>query len=112
MKRLRIHRNPHCEKCAGYARMHRRLDWLGRIEDSTVSPWRRSLRMGEVVVEDLADGRLHAGAEGMRMLCRNIPAYWPLLPLFGIAAFRRRVDAEVAGQRAPRHSLDSTGHTR
>jgi len=48
----------------------------------------------------------------MRMLCRNIPAYWSLLPLFGIAAFRRRVDAEVAGQRAPRHSLDSTGHTR
>ena len=103
MKRLRIHRNPHCAKCAGYARMHQRLDWLDRIEDSTASPWPRSLRMGEVVVEDLRDGRLHAGADGMRLLCRNVPAYWLVLPLFALGAFRRRVDAEVAGQRAPRH---------
>ena len=112
MKRLRIHRNPHCEKCARYARMHQRLDWLGRVEDSTASPWPRSLRMGEVVVEDLADGALHPGADGMRRLCRAIPAYWLLLPLFRMAAFRRRVDAEVAGRHAPHRSLDSAGRTR
>ena len=112
MKRLCVHRNPHCAKCARYARIHRRLDWFGRVGDSTASPWRRSMRMGEVVIEDLGDGAMHTGADGMRMLCRAIPAYWPLLPLFGIAAFRRRVDAEVAGHRAPQATDDSAGGTK
>lgn len=104
MKRLRVHRNPHCDRCAAYARMHQHLDWLDRIDDSTISPWRRSLRMGEVVVEDLRDGSLHSGAEGMRRLCREVPAYWPVLPLFAFAWFRRRVEAEVAGRRAPQRT--------
>lgn len=108
MKKLRIHRNPHCEKCARYARMHRRLDWRDAVEDSTASPWNRSMRMGEVVVEDLGNGTLHAGAEGMEMLCREIPAYRLLLPLFRLPAFRRRVDAEVAGVRAPRPAEKET----
>jgi len=102
MKKLRIHRNPHCAKCARYARMHRRLDWRDTVEDSTSSPWNRSMRMGEVVVEDLANGTLHTGAEGMAMLCREIPAYRALLPLFRLAWFRQRVEREVAGMRAPR----------
>jgi len=107
MKKLRIHRNPHCAKCAHYARLHRRLDWRDAIEDSTASPWSRSMRMGEVVVEDLGNGTLHIGAEGMEMLCREIPAYRLLLPLFRLAAFRRRVDAEVAGVRAPRPAKET-----
>ena len=102
MKTVRIHRNPHCAKCARYARMHLRLDWLGRIEDSTASPFRqRSLRLGEVLVEDLRDGSLHAGAAGMHLLARQVPAYWPLLPLFAWPRFRHRIDVEVAGT-APR----------
>ena len=101
-KRLRIHRNPHCGKCARFARTHLRLDWRGVLEDSTASPWRRSLRMGEVVIEDLSDSSLHEGADGMRLLCRAVPAYWPLLPLFALPAFRRRVETEVAGRRAPK----------
>jgi hypothetical protein len=112
MKRLRIHRNPHCPKCARYARMHRRLDWLGRVEDSTISPWPRSLRMGEVVVEDLQDGALHTGADGMRLLCHAIPGYWPVLPLFRIPAFRRRVEAEVTGHRAAPVHLSASGKNR
>lgn len=107
MKKLRIHRNPHCAKCARYARMHRRLDWRDATEDSTASPWSRSMRMGEVVVEDLGNGALHVGAEGMEMLCREIPAYRLLLPLFRLATFRRRVDAEVAGARAPRPAKET-----
>lgn len=106
MKKLRIHRNPHCKKCARYARMHQRLDWHDAIEDSTSSPWTRSMRMGEVVVEDLANGTLHAGAEGMEMLCRVIPVYWLLLPLFRLTSFRKRVDAEVAGVRATRSTTE------
>jgi hypothetical protein len=57
MKRLRVHRNPHCARCAGYARMHQRLDWLGRIDS-----------------------------------------------LFALPAFRCSVEAEVAGQRAPKRN--------
>jgi hypothetical protein len=77
MKTVRVRCNPRCVKCARYARMHQRLDWLGRVEDSTASPLpRRSLRMGEVLVEDLRDGSLHAGAAGMRLLFRQVPAYW------------------------------------
>ena len=98
MKTVRVRCNPRCVKCARYARMHQRLDWLGRVEDSTASPLpRRSLRMGEVLVEDLRDGSLHAGAAGMRLLFRQVPAYWPLLPLFALPGFRRRVDADTAG---------------
>ncbi len=101
MKILRVHRNPHCPKCAHYARMHQRLDWLDRIEDSTESPWpRRSMRMGEVVVEDIRDGSLHEGASGMRLLCREVPAYWILLPLFALPGFRRRVDIDTTGSDA------------
>jgi hypothetical protein len=103
MKSLRIHRNPHCAKCAGYARVHLRLDWFGRLEDSTLSPWPRSLRMGEVVIEDLHDGSMHAGADGLRLLCRAVQAYWPLLPLFAFAPLRRRIDTELAGIRPARH---------
>jgi hypothetical protein len=103
MKILKVHRNPHCAKCARYARMHQRLDWFGRIEDSVASPWPRSLRMGEVVVENLRDGSLHSGADGMRRLRREVPAYWPVLPLFAFAGFRRCVDEEVAGTRAVHH---------
>jgi hypothetical protein len=108
MKSLRIHRNPHCAKCARFARMHLRLDWLGRLKDSTASPWPRSMRMGEVVIEDLRDGSLHAGADGLRLLCRAVPAYWPLLPLFALAPIRRRIDIELAGV----HPLRSEHATR
>ena len=97
MKTVRIHRNPDCARCARYARMHRRLDWLDRVEDSVQSPFDRPMRMGEVVVRDLRDGRLHAGAGGMALLARNVPAYWPLLPLMAIPAVRRAIERDVAG---------------
>ena len=98
MKTVRVRCNPRCVKCARYARMHYRRDWLGRVEDLTASPLpRRLLRMGEVFVEDLRTGLPHAGAAGMRLRFRQVPAYWPLLPLFALPGFRRRVDADTAG---------------
>jgi hypothetical protein len=53
--------------------------------------------MGEVVVEDLATGHIHRGAEGIAMVWRNIPVFMLLLPLLWIPAFRRYVDSEVRG---------------
>src|SRR3546814_18228707 len=94
---VRVHRNPGCARCARYARMHQRLDWLGRVEDSVQSPFERPMRMGEVVVRDLRDGRLHAGADGIALLARQVPPYWAMLPLMPIPAVLRAIERDDAG---------------
>jgi len=98
MKTVRVYRNPDCARCAGYARWHERLDWLDRVETSTqMPPGRAPLQLGEVIVGDLRDGSLHEGADGFALLARQVPAYWPLLPLLPIARVRRRIEREMRG---------------
>ena len=97
MKGIRIYRNPACAKCARYARLHERLDWLDRIENSTATPASGSLAMGEVVVEDLATGALLHGAEAAKRIAREIPAYAPFRLLLKIPAVRRAADKEMTG---------------
>jgi len=77
--------------------MHERLDWFGRIENSTATPPTGPLVMGEVVVEELASGRILRGAEGFALICRQIPAYAPFRLLLKLPAVRRAVDADMAG---------------
>ena len=97
MSAIRLYRNPDCGKCARIAQVHHRLDWLHRFEDSTeVSPL-GPLRLGQIVVQDLRNGVAHGGAEGFALLCRQIPAYWPLLPLLWVRPFRRYVERETGG---------------
>jgi hypothetical protein len=106
MTSIRLYRHPDCAKCARFARLHRRLDWLGRFEDATgVSPV-GPLRMGEVVVQDLRSGETLRGAAGFTLLCRQIPAYWLLLPLLRIPAVRRRVEREFSGCAGNRCALN------
>lgn len=106
MATVRLYRHPDCARCARFARWHRRLDWLRRFEDSTGLSPVGPLRMGEVVVLDLRhDTALH-GADGFALLCRQIPAYWPLLPLLRIPALRRRVEREFTGCTDASCSLD------
>ena len=95
MSRIRLYRHPACDKCARYASIHRRLDWLGRLEDSTQMPPTGSLRVGEIAVMDLTTLDVHKGVEAFRLLCRHIPAYWLLLPLSYIPAVRRRIEHEM-----------------
>jgi len=97
MKQIRIYRNPDCAKCGRYARMHERFDWFGRIENSTATPSTGPLAMGEVVVQELATGRILRGAEALARISREIPAYAPLLLLLKLPAVRRAVDREMAG---------------
>jgi hypothetical protein len=97
MKTVRVYRNPNCPKCARYAAWHERLDWLDRVEVSTAVPVTGALAMGEVVVEDLRDGVIHEGAEGFTLLARQVPLYWPLLPLLHVPSIRSRVDRELRG---------------
>jgi hypothetical protein len=53
--------------------------------------------MGQIVVRDLRSGLTVGGAAGFTLLCRQIPAYWPLLPLLRIPAFRHYIERETGG---------------
>jgi hypothetical protein len=97
MKAIRVYRNPHCARCAKFAKAHHYLDWFNRVDASTETPPTGPLRMGEVVVEDLATGKIHRGAEGIELISRYIPAYAPLRLLLKVPAFRRYVEKEVSG---------------
>jgi hypothetical protein len=94
---IRLYRNPQCPKCARIARLHRRLDWLHRFEDSTDPSPLGPLRMGQIVVHDLRSNATLEGAKGFALLCRQIPAYWPMLPLLRIPAVRRCIERETSG---------------
>jgi hypothetical protein len=97
MRRIRIYRNPGCARCARYARLHQRLDWFGRVEDSTAVPPTGPLLMGEVVVQELASGRVLQGAAAARRIVREIPVYAPFRLLLKIPAIDRAVDKEMRG---------------
>ena len=106
MATVRLYRHPDCPRCARYARWHRRLDWLHRFEDSTGTSPVGPLRLGEVVVQDLRRGATLRGAAAFALLCRQIPAYWPLLPLLRIPALRSRVEREFSGCSGASCALD------
>ncbi len=97
MTRIRIYRNPGCAKCARYARLHARLDWFGRVENSTAVPPTGPLTMGEVVVQEIGSGRIVQGAEAARRIAAAIPAYAPFRLLLKIPAVARAADREMRG---------------
>jgi hypothetical protein len=97
MKRIVIYRHPDCEKCAQIARVHHAFDWFNRVGDVTIAPKTGPLRMGEVIVEDVTTDSLLPGVEGLELICRQIPMYWPMLPLLRIPAVRARIDREMGG---------------
>ncbi len=98
MKVIRVYRNPHCAKCARFAKTLRFVDWFDRVDASIEDPKTGPLRLGEVVVEELSSGRILAGASGIELISRQIPAYAPLRVLLKVPAFRRYVEREVSGK--------------
>ena len=97
MKRILIYRHPHCVKCARIARLHHAVDWFNRIDDTTATPPTGPLRMGEIVVVDLRTKRLLRGADGVKLVYQQAPAYSLLLPLLWIPPVRAWIDREVRG---------------
>lgn len=97
MKRIRLYRHPECQRCAGYARMHHRFDWLDRFEDSTEESPTGPLSLGEIAVQDLSTGVTLKGIDCFRLLCRNLPAYWPVLPFTYLPFVRRRIESDIGG---------------
>jgi hypothetical protein len=97
MKTIRVYRNPDCRRCARYARVGHALDWRDRLETSTATPETGPLRPGEIVVEELASGKLHRGAAALDLIVRQIPLYAPVGLLLRFSSFRRYIDRELSG---------------
>ncbi len=97
MKRITVYRNPYCEKCRKFARMHQTFDWLHRVEMSTETPPTGPLQMGEIVVEDHKTGDIIRGVDAVRRIAREIPIYAPFRLLLRIPAVARYVDKDVRG---------------
>lgn len=97
MKRILIYRHPHCERCARIARLHHAVDWLDRIAETTATPPTGPLRMGEVVVEELATRQIFQGAQAAALVYRQAVAYWPLLVLLWIPPARAWLDRQMRG---------------
>jgi hypothetical protein len=96
MKGIVIYRHPECKKCGRMARLHHLFDWFNRVALYHNAP-SGQLQMGEIIVEDLETRRFLTGAEGLRLICRQIPLYWLFLPLLRIPAVRARADRETRG---------------
>ena len=97
LPRITIYRHPDCARCAKIARVHRSLDWLGRLRFSTGLPKCGPLRLGEIAVEDTRTEEIAKGVEAVRRIYRQVPAYLPLLPLLWIPPIARWVDRDVRG---------------
>jgi predicted DCC family thiol-disulfide oxidoreductase YuxK len=100
------------------------LDWFGRLRGFDLEDWDRVERslpgldrdacVREMHVVDPASGRVTAGFDAFRRLCRTLPPLWPLLPVLhlpgagaaGSAAYRW-----VASRRARYHPGVCTRHS-
>jgi hypothetical protein len=89
--------NPNCARCRKIARVHRAMDWLGRVETSTADPPTGPLKLGEITVRDNRTGEWFVGVRAVRRLSREIPAYWAVRPLLWVPSIARKVDRDVRG---------------
>ena len=97
MQRITLYHHPDCARCRRIAHVHRFFNWLGRLRISTSIPPTGPLQLGEIAVEDARTGETIRGVDAVRRICRDIPAYLPLLSLLRIPAVARWVDREVRG---------------
>jgi hypothetical protein len=97
MKRITLYRHPDCVRCGKMARVHAFFDWLNRVDCTTEEAPSGPLRMGEIEVREIATGLTFKGVAAVRKVARQIPAYWPLLPLLYLPPVARKIDAMVSG---------------
>jgi|SRR6185312_10679615 len=94
MLRIRIYHDPQCTRCARHARAHKFFDWFDRVDVSTATPATGPLGPGEVMVRELATGRVLAGTDALDLICREIPVYAPMRLLLKIPVLRARLEGE------------------
>jgi hypothetical protein len=97
MTRVKLYHHPDCARCERFARVHRRLNWLGWLEVSTATPPTGPLPLGAIAAEDVRTGQTVLGVRAARWAFAAIPAYWPLLPLLYVPFVARRVDRAARG---------------
>lgn len=101
MPRIRIYHDPRCARCARHARAHKFFDWFDRVDISTATPATGPLGPGEVVVRELATGRVLGGSDALELICSQIPVYAPMRLLLKIPALRARVGYETVSYEVP-----------
>lgn len=84
MARYTLHYNSHCQDCVRLARWNRRLDWLNRFERSTDPSPMGTPDIGDIHVVDHRNATICSGVYATHLVCRNIPAFWPMALLLKI----------------------------
>lgn len=80
---ITLYYNADCSDCARLASRTRKLDWLGRIEFSTVDSPIGPVPRGEIVVVDNSTDKVFTGIYATRMICLQVPAFtWAGLALY------------------------------
>ena len=72
---ITLYYNSGCSDCARQASRARKLDWLGRIEFSTVDSPIGPVPRGEIVVVDPKTQGVFTGIYATRMICLQVPAF-------------------------------------
>lgn len=96
-RRLVLHYNAACPKCARKARRTARLDWLGRVELSTEESPAGPVPAGEIVVVDRQRGELLTGIYATRSICLHVPAFLVIGLLLELPALRRAMSRRASG---------------
>ena len=72
---ITLYYNADCSDCARLASRTRKLDWLDRIEFSTVDSPIGPVPAGKLVVVEPKTQRTFTGIYATRMTCLQVPAY-------------------------------------
>lgn len=96
METILLYRHPYCPRCAEYARMHHRFDWLGCFKDSAEIPPTGQLRIGEIAVQNLRTRETFKGITCFRLLCKHS----------GVSAFQDKLTEYKTSKGAIQFPLD------
>lgn len=81
MPRYTLHYNPGCQECVRLARWNARLDWLRRFARIAGPSPNGMPEPGDIHVVDNRTSVIYSGAYAARVVCLNIPLYWPVAAL-------------------------------
>ena len=73
-----LYYNKDCKDCEKQAQRTASLDWLKRFEISTEVPPCGELELGEIAVIDKRNQKIYTGGYASRVICLNVPAYYPI----------------------------------
>lgn len=92
-----LYYNPNCPKCARQAKRTARLDWLGRVSFSTERSPLGEVPAGKIVVVDNRSDRIFTGIYATRIVCLQIPLFFPYGLLLYLSPIRRLAGKEEQG---------------